>query len=166
MYNISSLETACITCLPLTIIFRKSLSTAIIPDDWKLANVVRIFKKGDRKKPGNYQPISLASVVVKLLESLIRDVLMNHFTTNHLFVNEQHGFLPAQSCITQLLVAIEKWTEALDQGLPVDVIYLDFKKVFNSVPRQRLLSKLKGYGISGNLFAWIESFLKDRNQRF
>ena len=90
---------------------------------------------------------------------------MNRFTTNHLFANEQHGFLPSQSCATQLLVAIEKWSEALDQGLPVDVIYLDFKKAFNSVPHHRLLSKFKSYGISGNLLAWIESFLKDRNQR-
>ena len=86
---------------------------------------------------------------------------------HHLFSNEQHGFLPGQSCITQLLVAAKKWSEALDQGLPVDVIYsyLDFKKAFDSVPHQRLLSKLKAYGISGNLSAWIESFLKDRNQR-
>ena len=115
--------------------------------------------------PGNYRPISLTSVVVKLLESLIRDLLMNHFMTNHLFADEQHGFLPGRSCTTQLLVAIEKWSKALDQGLPVDVIYLDFKKAFDSVPHQRLLIKLKAYGITGNLFAWIESFLKDRNQR-
>ena len=53
---------------------------------------------------------------------------MNHCMTNHLFADEQHGFLPTRSCITQPLVAIEKWTETLDQGLPVDVIYLDFKR--------------------------------------
>ena len=45
------------------------------------------------------------------------------------------------------------------------ILILDFKKAFDSVPHQRLLSKLKSYGISGNLLAWIESFLKDRNQR-
>ena len=64
-------ETACITCLPLTIIFWKSLSTTVVPDDWKLANVVPIFKKGEHKKPGNYRPISLTSVVAKLPESII-----------------------------------------------------------------------------------------------
>ena len=57
--------------------------------------------------PGNYQPISLTSVVAKLLKSLIRDLLMNHFMTNPLFADEQHGFLPGQSCTTQLLVAIK-----------------------------------------------------------
>ena len=77
----------------------------------------------------------------------------NHFMTNHLFADEQHGFLPSRSCTTQFLVAIEKWSEALDQGLPVDVIYLDFKKAFDSMPHQRLLIKLKVYGISGSLFA-------------
>ena len=81
-------------CVPLTIIFKKSICTAIIPDDWKTANVVPIYKKGDRNQPGNYRPVSLTSVVVKLLEALIREFLMNHFTKNHLFADEQHGFLP------------------------------------------------------------------------
>ena len=74
--------------------------------------------------PGNYRPINLTSVVVKLLKSLICDLLMNHFMTNHLFADEQHGFLPGRSCTTQLLVAIKKWSKALDQGLPVDVYLL------------------------------------------
>ena len=74
--------------------------------------------------PGNYWPISLTSVVNKLHKLLICNLLMNHFITNHLFADKQHGFLPGQSCTTQLLVAIEKWSEALDQGLPVDIIYL------------------------------------------
>ena len=73
-------------------------------------NVVLIYIKGERNQPGNYRPVSLISVVVKLLEALIRKFLMNHFTKNHLFADEQHGFLPNRSCVSQLLVATEKWS--------------------------------------------------------
>ena len=67
--------------------------------------------------------------------------------------------------MTQLLESIEKWTEFLDQGYSVDVIYLDFQKAFDSVPHQRLLKKIYGYGIRGNLYNWIEDFLTHRRQR-
>ena len=52
----------------------------------------------------------------------------------------------------------------LDNDIPVDVAYLDFRKAFDSVPHQRLLKKLEGYGISGNVLKWIEDFLSDRTQ--
>ena len=82
-----------------------------------------------------------------------------------LFTNHQHGFIKTKSCVTQLLETIEKWTELLDQGYSVDVIYLDFQKAFDSVPHQRLLKKIYGYGIRGNLYNWIEDFLTHRRQR-
>ena len=67
--------------------------------------------------------------------------------------------------MTQLLESVEKWTELSDQGYSVDGIYLDFQKAFDSVPHQRLLKKIYGYGIRGNLYNWIENFLTHRRQR-
>ena len=67
--------------------------------------------------------------------------------------------------MTQLLVTIEKWTEMLDNAEPLDVIYLDFKKAFDTVPHHRLGLKLKAYGISGQLHTWIKDFLSERKQR-
>ena len=84
---------------------------------------------------------------------------------NDLFTNHQHGFIKTKSCVTQLLESIETWTEFLDQGYSVDVIYLAFQKAFDSVPHQRLLKKIYGYGIRGNLYSWIEDFLTHRRQR-
>ena len=52
----------------------------------------------------------------------------------------------------------------LDQNIPVDVAYLDFKKAFDSVPHKRLIHKMKGYGVEGNLLDWVTDFLKDRTQ--
>ena len=78
------------------------------------------------------------------------------------FCDTQHGFVPGRSCTTQLLVRLELWTDWLDKG---DVIYLDFKKAFDSVPHIRLLQKLKAYGVEGDLLNWIQHFLMGRKQR-
>ena len=66
---------------------------------------------------------------------------------------------------TQLLTAMNYWTESLNSGYPVDIIYFDFKKAFDTVPHRRLLLKLKSYGIGGNLLSWINSFLTGRLQQ-
>ena len=98
----------------------------------------------------NYRPISLASVCSKLMQKIIRDKLMDYMESNNHFSDHQHGFRPGRSCTTQLLEVCDKWTEDLDNKNSVDVIYLDYQKAFDSVPYQRLLLKLKGYGIGGN----------------
>jgi len=81
---------------------------------------------------------------------------------NKLFTPSQHGFVPGKSYTTQLLVAMDYWTRSLDNGYPVDVIYLDFHKAFDSVPYNRLFVKLEAYGISGDLLIWLQNFLTNR----
>ena len=81
---------------------------------------------------------------------------------NNLFSETQHGVVPSRNCITNLLICMEHWTNILDNGDPVDIIYTDFSKAFDRVPHQRLLKNL---GIAGNTLQWIKSFLRDRKQR-
>ena len=76
-----------------------------------------------------------------------------HMMDHNLFCDEQHGFVPGRSCMTQLLVTLELWSELLDSGAPFDIVYLDFWKAFDTVPHQRLLRKLKAYGIAGKLLS-------------
>ena len=135
-------------CAPVTRLFRQSLAEGILPDEWKQAHVIPILKKGSRHKVTNYRPISLTSIVVKVLESVIRTELLKFLSENYIL---SHGFICRKSCFTNLLVTFEDWTRILDQGYGVDVIYLDYSKAFDSVPHQRLLCKLKAYGIHGNL---------------
>ena len=152
--------------VPLSLIFNKSLSEARLPSEWKLGNVKALYKqKGKRNDPGNYRPISLTSVIGKIMEALIKDEIVEHFMRNNLFCDEQHGFVPGRNCITQLLCCLEEWTFMLDCGHPVDILYLDFRKAFDTVPHKRLLEKLKAYGIRGRLLQWLENFLKGRKQR-
>ena len=152
-------------CTPLSLIFNLSLTETVLPHIWKAANITAIHKKGSRKDPGNYRPISLTSVVVKIMESVLRDAIVNHMTMNKLFSEAQHGFVPGRSCATQLLSQLEDWTNYLDDGNPVDIVYLDFRKAFDSVPHVRLINKEASYGVNGLLLRWIQTFLSQRVQR-
>ena len=151
--------------IPLYILFRKSLDEGTLPQMWKDGHISAIFKKGSRCQVNNYRPISLTSVVCKVLEKLVRNSLMQHLMDNQLISDAQHGFMPGRSCTTQLLQVLDKWTEILDTGGEVDVIYLDYAKAFDSVPHQRLILKLQSYGVSDNVLMWIKSFLQTRRQR-
>ena len=158
-------ETASIIYFPLYCILRQSLDQGRLPDVWKLAHVTPIFKKGDKLVTGNYRPVSLTSQVCKICEKLVREGIVQHVNSNDLFRDEQHGFRKGRSCLTNLLVTLEEWTKLYDEGLPIDVLFLDFKKAFDSVPFGRLLYKLHRCGIVGNLHCWLEDFLYDRSQR-
>ena len=151
--------------VPLSILFRKSMDSGQVPQEWQLGEVTPIYKKGSRQNPESYRPVSLTSVPSKVLESLVRDGILQHMSESGLLHPAQHGFLPRRSCATQLIEVLEDWTRALDAREPVDVAYLDFSKAFDSVPHQRLLHKLEAYGIRGKLLQWVKAFLTKRSQR-
>ena len=144
-----------------TLIFQKSLKTGILPADWTNANVSPIFKKGDRHLPENYRPVSLTSVISKLLEHIISSNMLRHFEANKVLTNLNHGFRSGYSCESQLAVTIDELTKNYDLGLQTDIAILDFSKAFNTVPHNKLMHKLHSYGIRGNLDRWIRSFLCD-----
>ena len=82
-----------------------------------------------------------------------------------MILNSQHGFRRNRSCLTNLLVFMENIAKDLDEGLAVDVVYLDFQKAFDKVPHDRLVRKLHNIGIRGNLLEWIKEWLRGRQQR-
>ena len=127
----------------LYLLFRKSLDEGTVPNDWKMANVSPIHKKGNKKLTSNFRPVSLTSVVGKLLERLINQAIMTHLSQHNLINDTQHGFLPKRSCQTNLLLYLELQTSCIDKGLGIDVLYLDFAKAFDKVPHKRLLKKSK-----------------------
>ena len=150
---------------PLTMLYQRTLSTGMIPHEWKHAKVTAIFKKGEKKKPNNYRPVSLTSIPCKIMESLIQDQIMKHMKSNNLFSNKQFGFLDGRSTVLQLLILLDEWTKTIDEGGSIDCIYCDFKKAFDKVPHQCLLRKIEGYGIRGEILGWIKAFLSDRTQQ-
>ena len=80
----------------------------------------------------------------KVVESIIRDEIIAFAQNNQLFNMSQYGFLPKRSCELQLIQFVDHLTDIIDAGDAADVVYLDFKKAFDSVPHKRLLAKLHG----------------------
>ena len=150
---------------PLYHIFKQSLDKGKLPSDWKTALVSAIFKKGNKSLASNYRPVSLTSVVCKIMEKLVREHILNHMKSQNLFSKRQYGFISGRSTSLQLLEVLDKWTEALDNGHYVDCIYMDFQKAFDKVPHKRLLEKIKIYGIVGPTLNWTEDFLNNRSQK-
>ena len=99
-----------------------------IPKKWKVAEVRPIFKKGKKSLPGNYRPVSLTSILCKIFESFIKRALYSHLIENKLLSEHQFGFCQGRSCVSQLLVTLCDWMSDLDNDIPVDVAYLDFRK--------------------------------------
>ena len=158
-------ETADAVSLPLSILFQKSLASGMVPTDWKRANVVPIFKSGTKRDPSNYRPISLTSVVVRIMERVLKVKMMSHMKTHRLINPSQHGFLRKKSTSTNLVSYVDYLTRNLDNGLPIDVLYLDFSKAFDKVPHKRLLQKLKSFNFPTELISWIKNWLSNRKQR-
>ena len=150
---------------PLKMLFEKSLISGEIPEDWKCANVTPIHKKGSKKIPGNYRPISLTSQICRILERIIKEEMTEYLETNNIIHGSQHGFLKRRSCVTNLLTYMESLTCHVDAGTPVDVIYLDFSKAFDTVPHKRLIKKLESIKLNKNIIDWIKNWLSQRKQR-
>ena len=141
--------------IPLSHIFECSMATGVVPEDWRIANVAVINKKGPKKECGNYRPVSLTSQVSKVMEILERDAIIDHLYSKKCIRDTQHGFTQGRSCLTNLLKFLEEVTAYVDEGSPVDVLYLDFSKAFDKVPHKRLVNKVKAHGIGNNIWRWI-----------
>ena len=149
-----------ILCEPLSILINLSIKNGRIPREWKLANVVPVFKKGSKSFPGNYRPISLTCVMCRIMESFLKDTLMDHLVENNLLSSRQHGFISGRSTVTQLLSYLDSCIGNIVNGNVVDVVYLDFQKAFDAVPHASLIKKLQAYGVSGEILTWIQSISK------
>ena len=91
--------------IPLARVFNLSLKEGVVPFEWKEANIIPLFKNGARNKSENYRPVSLTSVICKLLERLIKD----HMVRYKLLNSSQPGFLKARSCLTNVF-----WKKSLN----------------------------------------------------
>ncbi len=156
-------ETASQISSSLCELFNKSLRTGIVPFDWKLANVVPVYKRGDQEFVENYRPISLLSLISKVLERCVFNNIKDHIFSQ---INScQHGFVRGKNCVTQLIEVFDKIGSLLDRGKQIDVIYLDMSKAFDKVSHKRLLLRLRECGFGGNILNWFHSYLQDRRQQ-
>jgi hypothetical protein len=153
-----------VLALPLCFIYNCSLDTSTLPLDWRTGVITPLPKNGKSSKPNQYRPISLVSNVCKGLERQIHSAILFHCRSHNVLSPFQHGFMPKRSVSSQLLCALDDWSNSLDNNIPIDVLYIDIAKAFDTVSHPKLLDKLHACGIRGSLFSWIKAYLSNRVQ--
>ena len=146
-------------------LYNMSLRLSTFPTIWKKANVTPIHKKNAQNVRTNYRPVSLLSVVGKVLERIIFKYVFNYFRDNFILSVFQSGFLPGRSTVTQLLEVYHSFCKAVDEGKEIRVVFLDITKAFDRVWHRGLIYKLHRCGIRGGLLEWFVDYLSNRKQR-
>ena len=150
------------TCEPefsyiLAELFNKCLKESCFPDCWKVSSVVPVFNNvGEKSTVKNYRPVSFLSVVSKVFEKLVNNRIVAHLEKCGLFSDFQYGFRSSQSTTDLLTVVSGRIARAFNRSGATRA------KAFDRVWHAGLLHKLKSYGISGQIFSLIFSFLNNK----
>ncbi|GAB0175892.1 mitochondrial enolase superfamily member 1 [Grus japonensis] len=148
-----------------SIISQQSWLTGEVPVDWTLANVTHTHKKGQKEDPGNHTPVSLTSVLGKVMGQIILSAITWHVQDNQVIRPSQHGFMKGRSYLTNLISFYDKVTCLVDEGKTVDVVYLDFSKALDTISHSILLEKLATHGLDGCTLRWVKKWLDGWAQR-
>ena len=146
-------------------LFNKCQKESCFPDCWKVSSVVLVFKNvGERSTAKNYHP-AILSVVSKVFEKLVNNRIVDHLGKCDLFSDFQSGFRSSRSTVDLLTVVSDRIGGAFNRSGATRAVVLDISKAFYRVWHAGLLCKLKSYGISGQIFGLISSFLSNRRLR-
>lgn len=145
----------------LTCILNTSIVTGVFPAAWKHSLVTPIYKSGASDDPSNYRPISLLSILSKILEKIIATQLVNFLESKNLLSCTQHGFRPNLSTVTALTKVTNNIYDNMDNKTISLLTLCDLSKAFDSVSHEILLNKMYNTGIDPFLF---NDYLANRNQ--
>ena len=147
-------------------LFSKCLKESYFPHCWKVSSVVPVFKNvGERSTAKNYVPVcllSLLSVVIKVFEKLVNNRIVHHLEKSGLFSDFQYGFRSSLSTADLLTFVSDRIARAFNRSGATRAVALDISKAFDRVWHAGFLHKLRSYGISGQIFGLISSFLSNR----
>ena len=147
-------------------LFNKYLKESCFSVCWKVSSVVPVFKNvGERSTAKNYSPVSLLSVVSKVFEKLLNNRIADNLDKRGLFSDFQYGFSSSRSTADLLSVASDRIARAFNSSGATRAVALEISKPSDRVWHAGLLNKLKSYGISGQIFGLISSFLSNRRLR-
>ena len=149
---------------PIAHIINLSFENATVPDQFKIAKVIPIYKKNDKFIPDNYRPISLLSTLNKIMEKLMYRRIITFLDKHNILYRYQFGFRQNHSTSMALMEIVDCIYNDLEKGKYVTGIFLDMSKAFDTVHHAILIDKLKFYGIRGQALTWFESYLNNRKQ--
>ena len=109
-----------------------------LPLDLRSANLSAIYKKGSKCEASSYRPRSLTCICCKLMKSIIRDKIVEFFSSSKLFSNKHYGFIKSPSTELQLLKILDDGTDQLVSGGQIDVMYTHLEKGFDRIPHRKL----------------------------
>ncbi|KAJ7406966.1 hypothetical protein WISP_129705 [Willisornis vidua] len=138
----------------LLMIFEQSWESREVPADWKLVNIVTIFKKGKKERRRNYRPVSVTSVPGKGMEKIIPGGIEKHLEDKTVTGHSHHSFMRGKYCLSNLISFYDKTTHLADQGKQVDEIFLDFAKASDTVPHRILLDKMSNTQLDKHIMWW------------
>ena len=148
----------------ITHIINLSFVTGIVPEKLKIAKVIPIYKKNDKSDPNNYRPISLLSIINKIMEKLMHKRISVFLEKHKLLYKYQFSYREKHSTTQAVIEIVDNIIQELEEGNMVAGIYLDLSKAFDTVDHKILKHKLEHYGIRGLPLRWIDNYLKDRKQ--
>lgn len=148
----------------ITKLFNYSIACCQPPSCWKMSSVVPIPKVLKAKSTAEFRPISLLSILSKVLERHFYSLISQHLSDSFPLANCQWGFQPGKSTVSALLHATHDWLQLLEKGVEISAVFFDFKKAFDSVPHSLLLSKLERIGLDPSIVTWIHNYLAERHQ--
>ena len=151
-------DSASVIAKPLTTIINLSLAKGKVPDEWKAARVIPLFKKGKIENLDNYRPISVLSTASKILERAVHCQLYEYLNKHKLLNPFQCGFRRNHSTET---AAIRR---QMDQSCLTGAVFIDLRRAFDTVDHALLLDKLRRYGIMESELAWFRDYLSNRTQ--
>lgn len=146
-------------------LINKSLQEGKVPESWKNSVITPIPKVIGSNKAENYRPINTLPVYEKILEQVVKDQLLEYIDKNDILIAEQSGFRSGHSCETTIQKILIEWRQRIDKNEKVGVVFIDFKRAFETIDRKELIKKLKMYGIGETVLKWFESYLENRTQQ-
>ena len=149
----------------LSILINASLSSGIVPVSLKIANVLPLFKSGDKNASRNYRPISLLPIASKILEKIVHKRLCDFLQTHSLLPANQFAYRPQHSMEDALTLAMDRYLSSADHQLHTGAVLVDMSKAFDKVRHQLMIQDLFALGVSSTALRWFASYFTDRRQR-
>lgn len=145
-------------------IINKSLKTGVVPDNLKISKITPIHKAGNKNNPENYRPISILPNLDKIISKIVNNQLMEYLQDNKLINDYQYGFRLKSNTQSAIFDIVSTLQNHRDQHRSAAIIFIDLQKAFDTVKRNRLISKLWHIGVRGDEYKWFVSYLTNRKQ--